>query len=322
MALARGASPPLENIAALHAELLDQLNAGSSARWTLAQSKPITRGGSAYDVADDPTKSYVADRRSGQQGVLILSNAVNPALVARSVARAAEARAQLGELGRVVLQPVASGDFGGQSYAIWPLQRALSSWRLRRAMQKRLLRRRVLVWLRGVAGHTRRPAADAAHPQQSVAAPLEAVASDGRLAQPLRSAAEQALERLADGRWQPVTVLEHTDLWLGNFLLPWNRASGRTGHGFYVIDWAGAATAGRPFFDLLKFASSSNLPRGQLRRELDAHCQLVQCQPQDAQGYLLASLGALGMNLEHFPAQRYLALCESLFAELEQCQDS
>ncbi|MCZ6853276.1 MAG: hypothetical protein O7G86_05075, partial [Gammaproteobacteria bacterium] len=140
-------------ITELHRSLLEKIRCN---KWGFFGVTPIVppplKMGRA---ADDPSKSYITDESGRRIGVLILSNTVNTHLVARSVARAREAKLALSDrLGSVVLEPIVDADFSGQSFAIWPLQRDLSSSRLLRHLQKRVVRRKVLRWLEAATRHT------------------------------------------------------------------------------------------------------------------------------------------------------------------------
>ena len=53
-----------------------------------------------------------------------------------------------------------------------------------------------------------------------------------------------------------------------------------------------------------------------LRSELEIHCQILGCDIVDAPSYTAAALGALGLNLEHFPEDRYVQLCVDVFRTL------
>lgn len=87
----------------------------------------------------------------------------------------------------------------------------------------------------------------------------------------------------------------------------------RNAYGFYAIDWAGATTSGRPFFDLLAFGMSCGLTPAALMSQAVARCQSIKCERRDVLPYFLAALGAIGMDLEHFPESRYVAMCRDRY---------
>jgi hypothetical protein len=111
--------------------------------------------------------------------------------------------------------------------------------------------------------------------------------------------------------------LEHNDLWLGNFLLPANRAARKSNpYGFFVVDWAGAVMRGHPLLDLFRFGLSAGMPARALANEVSVQCHILECQPHDIAPYLIAGLGAIAMNLEHFPEHRYLEMANSVLERM------
>ena len=71
-------------------------------------------------------------------------------------------------------------------------------------------------------------------------------------------------------------------------------------------------------YDLVRLSESFGLNPPSLSREVLAHCEILSCQQVDATSYLLAALGNIGLNLEHFPVERYLAMCEQVYAYLKK----
>ena len=304
-----------QEIKNLHCKLLESISGTVRIDFGLADVVDLVPSPDKQCVADSPSKSYLGDVRGCRTAVLILSSHVSPQLVARSVAKARDAKRALSDhLGDVVLEPIVADVFRGLSFAVWPLQRGLSSLRMVRGFQRRLLRRRALCWLQDATRHTMRSDIGPDLLRTIYVAPLERVAEDGRLPPGLRDAAFLGLGRIRSAAWNPVTVLQHSDLWLGNFLLPLDRNAARPSRwGFYIIDWAGAMIAGQPFIDLVRFCMSSGTTAARLGSEIAAHCRIVQCEPRDAISYSAAALGTLGMNLEHFPESRYLGMCRSVY---------
>lgn len=298
---------PTDQIAELHDRLLKTLRDRRFCRADPLESPTIRNR-----VADNPSKSYVLDAIGQRNGVLILSNSVSPDLVARSVAKAREARQELGEtLGSVILEPIRENVFEGCSYALWPLQRALSTSRIPRFVQKACIRRRVLHWLEAATTRTVRSDLAPERVRSLYVDPLTRILDDVRFSDGLRSASSHALSDLDSGALTPLTVLQHSDLWLGNVLLPLRRNTRSLNpHGFFIIDWGGATLTGHPFLDLLRFSMSSRLSRVRLRSELAAHCRILACTSEHAVSYTVAALGVIGMNLEHFPEGRYRTMCE------------
>ena len=272
----------------------------------------------ATDVADAPTKCFLRDGRGRVRAVLMISSSVNPLLVARSASMAKAAKQALGpDLGRVILTPLADGTFEGLSYVLWPAQRRLASPGLTRFVQKRILKRRVPPWLRKSTRHTRKQATRD-DLERAYVRPLETMSEDSRFSEDIRRRARTGLSRIDAGAWRPFLILEHNDLWLGNILLADDRvAKKRNPHGFFVVDWAGATIEGHPFYDLIRFGRSVGMSTHSLAQEARAHCDILECELEDMVSYLLAGLAAIGMNLEHFPEDRYLAMSNTVLGQLD-----
>ena len=281
---------------------------------------PLQRRIPTHHVADGPSMSYVSDSAGKRVGVLFVSSAVNPHSIARSVANALEAKKSLGRaLGPVVSEPLLDGVHDGLSYALWPLHRELSSSRVVRYFQKKRIRRSAVRWLAAATRRTLRSNLTPQEVENLYKLPLTRMREDTRLSQEVRKAASQALQDLSSGCLRPVTVWQHSDLWLGNFLVPFNRDFSRNNaHGFIIIDWGASTLSGHPFIDLLRFSMSSGVSPTSLQSEIDAHCQILGCRRVDAISYPLAAQGVIGMNLEHMPESIYLDMCQQVFETASQ----
>lgn len=257
-------------------------------------------------TADATAKYAVEDGRGRVCGFVLVSSADGPDIVQRAVASLDAARQALGpDAGSAVIEPWHHGVLGGRSFALFPYLRPISEARVIGRCQILLLRGRVLRWLRDVARLTSRsPAASAIG--SAFTDPLTHLAADAAFPADIRGHAAAAIDRLHRGLWRPRHVLAHNDLWKGNILRTSRR--GPRGRGFVVIDWASSRVDGYAIYDLVRVAQSLGLSRRRLRRELSAHCALLDCDMRDAWGHLLAALGHLGRNLEHFPRPRYLAM--------------
>lgn len=239
--------------------------------------------------------------------MLFVSNGVEPAFIARSVAGAADAKAALGgELGGVVLMPMAAGAVKDRSYALWPWRRDLASSGLRRTMQVRRLRPRVFEWLMGVAGTT----AVEVDTTELYQRPLEWLAARDDLPDTMRQRARSASERLRESAWRPRGVLAHNDCWLGNVLLPSDATDVKNPrYPFFVVDWAGARLHGHPYFDLVRFAASVGVGGAPLGKLIGRYAAALDDDRSHAIDYVLAALGAVGLEPGHFPEDRFAEMC-------------
>lgn len=292
----------------LHDSLLAELRATGRLGAEIRRTIPLIEKGKVLTVSDAPTRAIVLDARGEHYAVLFVSNSFDVSYVARAVANAAAAKRVLGEdLGSVILDPIAHGEFRGFSYVLWPWHRPVTQVRGLAYLQRRLLQPRVLGWLRDATARTaRRPSG--AEVESTFAGPLGHLAQDERLPAWSRDLARRGLERLAAGTWRPSVVLEHKDFGHWNILRPRDRAHQRQfPRGFILIDWSGANLAGYPFANLLSRARTSRVSTSVLTAELRRHCQILSCESDDIMPCVLAGLGFVGGNLGHFAEADYIA---------------
>jgi len=263
-------------------------------------------------VADDPRKILIEDARGAPLAVLIQAPVAAPDIAKLGVDRAREAARVLGpKAGSAVLLPLCAGECQGRSYSVLPWQRRLATSRWGWRLQRLVVAPKVMAWLTSAVEASARPLPDELLPVRA-RQPLEELAADERFAADMRRDAEVALARLADGRWQPKTVVVHNDLWKGNILLPQGSgASGRAAsappaNGIYLIDWGGAALPGFPFYDFARVCSSMSLPLVWARRVAARHCRILDCEPVDGISSLLLAIADIGANLGCMPVERYL----------------
>jgi hypothetical protein len=272
-------------------------------------------------VVDGTTVLLLRDPVGQSRAVVLCSAPIAPDMVQRAMNRARQAKAILGRLtGVPILDPLAEGSVQGLSYAVLPYCHALSGSRPVWWVQRALLRPVILDWLWRATDCTVRDVEPSAI-DRSFAEPLRHIALQRSINSRLQTAAALAADRLNAGTWTPKHVLMHGDLWKGNILVREEnngieRQNWRSR--FVIIDWAGSEIHGYALFDLVRFAQSMRMSAGKLRNEVDRHCRLLRCETVDAMSYLMAALGNVLMNLDHFPVDRYARMADSCIITLEQ----
>ncbi len=266
-------------------------------------------------TADATAKYAIEDIHGRVRAFALVSSASGPDIVGRAILSLDAARRALGrDAAHAVIQQWHDGVLAGRSFAVFPHFQPISDLRLVGRYQIVRLRHRVLRWMRDVTRLTSH-APNPATLHAAFVQPLTHMADDEALPANIRRHAVETIERLHRHQWRPRHVLAHNDLWKGNILLA--DRGGTQGYGFVVIDWASSCVDGYAIYDLIRVAESLRLSRRRLTRELSAHCTLLNCDPVDAWGHLLAALGHLGRNLEHFPRPRYLAMAEGCCRRLD-----
>lgn len=301
-------------------DLVDHINNLTNVKFDIRGLKPIDDLGFKNEVHDSPSKFYLPGVRPENNAVLMISQKAFPDLIDRAVNNSRLARDVLSDQqSAVILEPLNEGRFLGLSYAVWPEHRPLSSFRLIQKFQRMWLEPKCFLWLQCMAKDSMVRNLDKKSVDQYIRSPLECVAANQRLSDNVRSYATKALQNLDTRQWIPITILQHSDFWLGNTLLLKNgaRSSGNK-FGFCVIDWGGALIDGVPAFDLVRYCISTRVSSSRAREELLRYAQTIQIEQRELMYYLICALGLIGMNLEQFPEDRYLKMCESNVSYLQK----
>ncbi len=265
------------------------------------------RSGPTADLADATAKFRVPGPQShGPRGFCIVSGPGNPDLMARAADNIATARKTLPPpLAAPILAPVATGRIGERAFAVWPEGRPFpSTRRVTRLWRRQRFARPVMDWCVAVACATATPAAP-----DTIAADLDTIIADADMPEDMKRDADRARSRLASGRWQPVHCLHHGDFWEGNLLLP---LSAERSPVFHVIDWPGMRLRGYPFLDMARMLISMRRRARFSARAIDRLRDRLGCSGDDVLPQLLAGIGHVGRNLEHFPPPLYREMATGL----------
>jgi hypothetical protein len=263
------------------------------------------------EAADDTLKLCVRDAEGAPRAAVLVSSEVGPGLVARSMERAAAARRVLGfTLGQHVIEPLHTGVMEGRSFSVLPYLSPMREKGPLARLQKLWLAPQLLDWLHDSAERTLAEVGSSGR-EIRFEKPLEHLLEREGISSRVRAAADEALVGLRDGKWAARHVLMHGDMWAGNVLLA-PRGPGRRPQ-TVLIDWPGALVRGHAIFDLVRLARSFRMRPAVLRRELERHAKLLGCKPEETLAHLLAALGRQGLDLEHFPVQRYLKMVSISF---------
>lgn len=270
------------------------------------------------EVVIDQTRKFLVTSSAGKKYVLIVSNAKFPLTVGKAISRLQDARSRLGAQTRNVAEmPVHHGVSEGVSYALWAYRFPLSNNRFYLYAQKQLLVPKLTAWLSSVARETRRDDLTPEELGSNFIEPLELLISRPELGATLSRLSQDTLARMRAGQFKPVHVLQHGDLWRGNVLIkgPLGLLS-PSENGFIVIDWGSAKVSGYPFIDLLRFTMSFNLSPAETARHVNSMRRVIRCEPEDVAAHVACSFAKLYQEIDNFPEQNFIGLCESSIRHL------
>ncbi len=218
------------------------------------------------------------------------------------------AKLRLGpDFGSVILDPI-SGDLNGRSFMALPKCRTISNNRFLAAWQRRLIRPRALLWLRGLVGLATPPSEYAK--DAFGAALAELASSQAAIPDFIRSASLEAIGKIETKEVAPRFVPMHGDFWVGNILTSKDRP-------MVVIDWRGSRMDGFGIYDLIRLAASVGLSSHALSREISFHAETLGISKSHAKGYLLAAFGYYLLHLGEFPLERFLSMISTLYGVFE-----
>lgn len=295
----------------LHQVLSDRVSIGE-----------ILMFGQPKGVKDETRKFLIKDQENRKIAVALCSSPASPKIIARGVESSYLAKQRVGsELGYHILGALCEGKIDGLSYAIFPYCQPLSDSRLLWYAQRFLLRPSLFKWLTCITEATVTKV-NSDEIEENFIVPLQHLVELETITDRVRVGALDTLERLAKGTWHPCHTLMHGDLWKGNVLIappsldsaenrPWKER-------FVIIDWPGGMIKGYGIYDLIRLAQSFKSGKKQLREQVKAHCEILDCEFTDARCHLLAALSYRGMHLENFPASRFAKMADSCLKTLEE----
>jgi hypothetical protein len=271
-------------------------------------------------IVNDAVNSFLLlDANDCPIGVAQWSDASAPRLLQRAVDSSVSVRQLLGlALSDFVIEPMCSGDADGRTFAVWPWRRPIPQRGLAWWLRRPGIRRSVRDWLRGVVR-----VAAAAERTENVRLryreTLTYVCHSVDFSPQQKTVAELAVARLDSGKWRPASIVDHNDLWRGN--VHWNvdpqgRQCGTAP--LVIIDWGGANPLGSGYYDLMRWAASTQMSVQDLASEVRLYADILGVDPIDAKGHLLCTLGRLAIHREQLQVERLRQLVRSMWDRFER----
>ncbi len=264
---------------------------------------------------DDTAKLLVSDVTGTSVAVILISNSSSPKLVARGMKIAEAYKTKLGsELGEAIIQPLLQGELeSGESYAITPFYKSFNKNKFIYYIQKRLLQKYIFDWLKEATNKTL-SIVPANEIESMFITPLKYLYSLG-ISEEINNTIQIAINRINSSQWTPFYSFFHGDLWKDNILL--NNGNYYNHTKIIIIDWPGSLLKGYAFFDLVRLSIDFNINDSNFINEVHRHIRILRCEEIDSLGYLLAGLGHMGTNLEHFPEDKYNRMINNCFSKLK-----
>jgi hypothetical protein len=263
-------------------------------------------------VPDASWKFVLIDARGRVRYFGLCACAVAPTAVADATARAQSARDALPpDLRSVPLLPDHTASLEGLSVAVFPFLRSFSSNRYWRRVQFLHHRSRVLNWLIHATAATAHPAN-----HEQVATHCRKTASMSDLPIELRKAADEAALAVEKQRWTPSFTLSHGDFWHGNIMLP--AKAHHSDAPFHVVDWGGSTLHGYAILDLLRSLMAFRFGAAACRNILGRFGESIAASDREFTYYFAAAVGHLGLNLNHFPRDRFAKLVSDNWSAIDK----
>lgn len=267
-------------------------------------------------VADDTTKLLIYNTLGEKVAFLICSLQKYSDIPERSLYYSKQIKKALGaDAGKVVLEPLIHGKTEGIIYILWPYCNPVSTNRFLKRIQLFKLKPALFNWIKLSTQLTlKKPTSNELEKRFLI--PLTTLIKNTGIDTTIYNEIDATITRLKNDTWKPYFVMAHNDLWLNNILL-----KGNSWDDFVIIDWAGGRLKSYGIYDLVRISKDMNLSEKQFHSEIKKHCKILECEIEDSKSYLLSSLAYLGMNLDQFPEDKYLALVKTcsnyLFSSLK-----
>lgn len=287
----------------------------------VASTRWIRRPIGKEAVKDATLAFYVDGKRRTDDIVILISNASFPSVVQDDVSLAREIGMRVSQsVGSHIVAPLVEGKFGKQTYAAFSRLSPLSDFRFVRAFQKHRAAKEILPWIVELAKETKTYPNSSKDLECYFIRPLVTLRDDSALSVAVRDRAIEYLDLVRSGVVKLFTSAQHGDFWIGNVfferrvLSSINPALGD----FTVIDWRGARLDGYPCLDWMRLCSSLFKTGASCNdRLISAYCSGIGVSALEFQMYCFLGLGKLGEELDQFPKERYVAMCDSALTFLE-----
>jgi hypothetical protein len=287
----------------------------------LSTTRWINRPVGKERVKDATFALYVNGKRRADDIVLLISNPSFPHAVQADVAQAREVAARVSyRIGCHIAMPVAEGKFGEQTYAAFSRLSPLSDFRLVRTLQKNRAASRILPWIIELSKETRQFRETIPDLERYFVQPLVSLCDDEDLSGRVKDRAIEYLRVVRSGEISLFTSVQHGDLWIGNVFFERRSFSdiNPTLGDFKVIDWRGARLDGYPCIDWMRFCSSLfKIGCSGNDALISAYQGALGISAIEFRVYCFLALGRLGSELDQFPKEKYIALCDKTLAFID-----
>lgn len=266
---------------------------------------------------NDATLAFYLDGKAQRNDiVLLISNPSYPNSVMNDVSRARRiARILSPAVASRISSPIYEGKYGEQTFAAFSRLSPLSNYRLIRIMQREMAVKSILPWLIEFALETQVFRTTSGDIERYYERPLLAICEDQDMSKEITSRARTCLNLVRDKNPKLFTSAQHGDFWIGNIffrkraLQSINPILGD----FTVIDWGGSRLHGYPCIDCLRLCTSLyRLGSSRTRNFTSAYNSAMKISALEYQLYCLSALGKLSMDLDQFPKEHFIALCDNV----------
>ena len=304
----------MQNIEQFVLDIVAQENERHGDRFDAASITPLGLPAIRLQTSVSTVHFRIRGVNAEDDAIISVSNSTFPDAVAGAIACADAFATAVGKDGAApMVRPSAAGRWNKQSYAFWPEFQPLSDFGPLRRVQIMSINQTLFAWLSKICMNSKRMIEQQQAFTDRYLTPIESLLSDSDFSAGVKRAAEKALATVQRSSFQAVSIAHHGDLWRGNVMInkKWPRPLHRR-HEFHVIDWGGAGADGYPYVDLVRYLVSCNAGKDVIDREITSYSAACGLNGGQAQTYICASMGQLGLNLNEFPKDQYLRLCDAM----------
>jgi hypothetical protein len=300
----------------IYFKILNQIKVKQKGMFEFEKTHLLDEGVSKEEVADSLYK-YKLPGIKNDGAILMISNLKYPDMVSNIITKMTFIEKHVTkDTQKFIIQPITAGDVDGISYVLWPMYYPISKLFVTRKVQQIQIHSNVFNFINQLALDTKKEVKDKDLIVNEIVPALFSMAKNKDLSNELRGVAECAIKEAKSQDWVPLTVVQHSDLWLDNVLL--KKSTRKLDRDIIIIDWGGAILNGSTTFDFVRYCLSTYLTKRRVKKELQRYSEITNLTFEELLFQLVLALGFIRQNLGEFPLDRFNAMSQKCFTYLSE----